>query len=130
MTCKIMRYIMFLCILVAVLAGPAAAHDSGSPHTHDASGDAASVFRGAGATLAPGEHSYNARAAPMAFLVIPILGETLPFHWLWHVMNGEVVNDRVHLLHEIAGWYDLPNPHRTGAPEDGADPTPSIEQLE
>ena len=127
MTCKIMRQIMFLCILMAVLAGPAAAHDTGSPHTHDASGDAASVFRGAGVALAPGEHSYPVQAVPVAFLVIPITGETFPFHWLWHAMNGEVINDRVHLIHEIMGWYDLPNPHCSGAPEDGAIRTPEIE---
>ena len=25
---------------------------------------------------------------PMAFLVIPIGGESFPFHWLWNFMNG------------------------------------------
>ena len=130
MTCKLTRYIMFLVMLMAVLAGPAAAHDTGSPHAHEPSGQGAGAFGGAGVPAAPGEHSYPARAAPLAFLVIAIGGESFPFHWLWHAMNGDVINDRIHLIHEIAGWYDLPNPHRSGAPEDGAETTPSIEQME
>ena len=112
MTRKMMRQFLSLGILMAVFAGPAAAHETDAPHTHDPAGEAASAYFDALTPAISGAHAYPAVSAPMAFLVIPIGGESFPFHWLWHAMNGEVINDRIHLAHELAGWYQIPHFHQ------------------
>ena len=130
MTPKRMRQIMFLSIVMAFLAGTAAAHDTDSPHTHDPAGDATSVYFDALSPAVPGAHALPTNAAPMAFLVIPIGGELFPFHWLWHALRGETVDNRTHLVHEMMGWYKIPHFHQLDTLKDESDRSVSPPQYE
>lgn len=124
MTCATFRHLLFILLLVTVSAGLTVAHDTGSPHSHDpvsdhvralCAVDEASAF---GAFSHP-SHGVAADSAPVAFLIVPISGEVFPFHWLWHTMKGEKVDEPIHLLPEIMHWYGLPHPHGPYAAEGG-----------
>jgi len=127
---KIMRHFLFLSILMAFLTGSAAAHDTDSPHNHDLAGDAASVSINALTPVALDAHATPAKGVPMAFLIIPIGGESFPFHWFWHTMRGETVDNRIHLAHELMGWYDIPRFHQPDALKDECDRSVSPPQNE
>ena len=110
------RPFVFTLLLLAVSAGLTAAHDTGSPHSHELASDHARAFvnsDGAGSFGASSQvsHGLPTAGAPVAFLIVPISGEFFPFHWLWHTMNGEKVDERIHLVHEIMHWFGLPHPH-------------------
>lgn len=116
MTSANIRHLLFILLLVAVSAGLTAAHDTGSPHSHDPVSDHVRALRAVDEASAFGafshpSHGVAAESAPVAFLIVPISGEFFPFHWLWHTMNGEMVDERIHLLHEMMHWYGLPHPH-------------------
>ena len=124
MTSATVRYLVFILLLVAVSAGLTAAHDTGSPHTHDPVSDHVRALRGADEAGAYGAFSHQSHglamdSAPVAFLIVPISGDVFPFHWLWHTMNGEKVDERIHLVHEIMHWYDLPHPHNSAVDTGG-----------
>ena len=126
MTIAPTRHLVFILLLVAVSAGLTAAHDTGSPHTHDAVSDHVRTFgdgdeAGAFGAFSRVSHALPTEGAPVAFLIVPISGESFPFHWLWHTMNGEKVDERIHLLHEIMHWYGLPHPHGTDVDAQGYD---------
>ena len=118
---KTMRHILFLSIVMAFLTGSAAAHDTDSPHTHDGAGNVVAPFLDTYAPATIGAHTTQATSAPTAFLVIPIGGESFPFHWLWHFMRGETVDNRIHLVHEMMDWYQIPHFHQPGALKDKTD---------
>ena len=123
MTHKTIRQLMFLSILLAVCVGPAAAHDTGMPHTHDPAAAEQNAHTHVG-------HGLPSNSIPMAFLVIPISGESFPFHWLWHVMRGETIDNRNHLVHEMMGWYGIPHFHQSDTLNDEGDRSVSPPQYE
>ena len=124
-----------LLLMVLTSAGISSAHDTGSPHTHDAAGDAFSVFHSADALGMLGNrlhtgHGVRTGNAPVAFLIVPIGGDFFPFHWLWHTMNGEIQADNVHLMHEVMHWYDIPHPGSENLIEEGGDQSTAQKQVE
>lgn len=126
----------FLLIYVlAISTGFAAAHDTGVPHTHDPASDAFSAMHNPDILGMLGDHSHAGHGvptgnAPMAYLIVPIAGDFFPFHWLWHTMNGETLDDNIHLVHEIMHWFDIPHPHSENLAEQGGDLSTSPKQVE
>lgn len=118
MTSATIRCFLFILLLAAVSAGLTVAHDTGSPHTHDPAKSQVRAFRnvdevGTFGAFSRLSHGLPSNGAPVAFLIVPISGEFFPFHWLWHTMNGETVDERIHIVHEIMRWFDLPQPQGT-----------------
>lgn len=130
MTTETMRHILLVTILMAFLTGNAAAHDTDAPHSHDLAADAASANFNALTPAALGAHTRPAKGVPMAFLVIPIGGESFPFHWLWHFMRGETVDNRIHLAREMMGWNVIPRFHQPDTLKDETDLSVSPPQYE
>lgn len=127
--------VIALPLLFLASAGMSYAHDTGIPHTPDGEVNDFSVFNSADPLRMLGVHSHPGHgvptgSAPMAFLIVPIGGDFFPFHWLWHTMNGETLDDRMHLVHELTHWYDIPHPHSESLVEEGGDQSATIEQVE
>ncbi len=80
-------------LILTLSVGLTSAHETDNPHTHD--------------TVSDG-------ARPVAFLVIPIIGEQFPFHWLWHFMSGETSGDHRLLKHELMHWHGIAHSHDSG----------------
>ena len=123
--------LVIISLLLAANAGLSLAHDTGTPHTHDPAID------GLGST-APGTDSFHARLSesmpsssmPMAFLFIPIGGESFPFHWLWHFMNGLPDDDHSLLTHEFMHWHGIPHSHKVSASEGEGDLSDVLTQVD
>ena len=126
----------FLIIYVLTIStGFAAAHDTGVPHTHDPAIDTCSAMNNGYILGMQGDHSNAGHGvptgkAPMAFLIVPIDGDFFPFHWLWHAMKGETLDDNIHLVHEIMHWDDISHAHSGNLPEPGGDLSTTLEQVE
>lgn len=128
---KRLSLVLVISLLLAANAGLSVAHDTGTPHTHDPAGDGLrSQLSGTAGFHARLSQHLPTNGASTAFLVIPIGGEFFPFHWLWHTMRGETVDNRIHLVHEVMGWYKIPRFHRADTFKDESDLSVSPPQYE
>lgn len=130
MTSKRFSVFIFLTVFLTVSVGISAAHDTGSPHTHDPIGEINDVAAAITDACAPMTHDFHAHlsansqtgSSPEAYLVVPLGGKSLPLYWLLHFMQGEIGNHHRDFVHNFMHWHGIEHAHTAGAPEEASVP--------